>query len=122
MTVEKFAKHIEIENHSKRSKDIESFQIWDEISKHVNRSHIKRYNWKLIFGETLSKKILRYKLKGLNHLETYYVILEDPILVKLTKFFPNEAKRIKEKLKISVSARFGENDSAMKLMREEREK
>ena len=99
--------------------NIEGYEIWDEIQKHIDRSNIKRYNWKLIFGESLSKHILRYKMQGLNTKETYDAIMNDPIIEKLTKFFPDKAKRLKAKLKISVFARFGENNSALDLYNRE---
>jgi hypothetical protein len=120
LTIEKPVKRQQIEAFEMRDNSkIEDFEIWDEITSHIDRSNIRRYNWKLIFGESLSKHILRYKMQGLNATETYQAILEDPIIEKITKFFPDKAKRLKEKLKISVHARFGENNTALKLFNEE---
>lgn len=120
LTIEKPVKKPQTETFEGRDNSkIENFRVWDEIQNHIDRSSIKRYNWKLIFGESLSRHILRLKMNGLNAMETYNKILEDPVIEKIAKFFPEKAERLKEKLKISVSARFGENDSALKLFNEE---
>ncbi len=120
MIIEKPRKQREIELLEPRdNSEIENYEIWKEIQKHIDRSNIKRYNWKLIFGESLSKHILRYKMQGLSTKETYNTIMNDPIIEKLTQFFPEKAKRLKAKLKISIYARFGENNSALDLYNKE---
>jgi hypothetical protein len=120
MIVEKKVKQRETETIEQRDNSkIEDYDIWKEIQTHIDNSFIPRYNWKLIFGESLTKHILRYKMQGLNVKETLAAILDDPIIVKITKFFPEKAKRLKEKLKISVYARFGENNTALNLYQTE---
>lgn len=106
---------IEKDGNKKLVKFKKDSEIWDVIKAQIDRSKIKRYPWNLVFGESLSKTILRHKMKGLSHHETYQVIIEDPMLQKLIQFFPEHKERIEEKIKISVSARYGENDTALNL-------
>lgn len=94
-------------------------EVWDVIKAQIDKSNIKRYNWELIFGESLTKTILRHKMKGLSAVETYHVIKEHPMVTKITKFFPEHKARLEEKIYISVCARFGENNSALSLFNKE---
>lgn len=94
-------------------------EVWDVIKTQIEKSKIKRYSWDLIFGESLTKTILRYKMKGLTPIETYHVIKEHPMVQKITKFFPEHKQRIEEKIHISVCARYGENNSALNLFNKE---
>jgi hypothetical protein len=94
-------------------------EVWDVIKAQIEKSKIKRYSWDLIFGESLTRTILRHKMNGLTSTETYHVILEHPMVEKITKFFPDQKARIEEKIQISVSARYGKNDSALSLYNKE---
>lgn len=94
-------------------------EVWDVIKAQIERSKIKRYSWDLIFGESLTKTILRHKMKGLSSIETYHVIIEHPMVQKITQFFPEQKVRLEEKIKISVAARYGENNSALSLYNKE---
>jgi hypothetical protein len=97
-------------------------EVWDVVKAQIEKSNIKRYSWELILGESLTKTILRLKMKGLYHTEAYYVILEMPMVERILKFFPENAVRLKEKIWISVCARYGENNSALKVYNEEQKK
>lgn len=94
-------------------------EVWDVIKTQIERSNIKRYSWELIFGESLTKTILRHKMNGLSSVETYHVILEHPMVQRIIKFFPEHKVRLEEKIYISVCARFGENNTALSLYRKE---
>lgn len=94
-------------------------QIWNVIKSQIDKSNIKRYSWETILGESLTKTILRFKMKGLNVHETNIAILEMPMVAKIIKFFPDQAPRLKEKIWISVCARYGENNTALNLYNKE---
>lgn len=94
-------------------------EVWSVIQDQISRSKIKRYSWELILGESLTKTILRHKMKGLSPAETYHIILEHPMVKKITQFFPEQKARLEEKIYISVNARFGENDTALNLFNKE---
>lgn len=94
-------------------------QIWDVIKDQISKSNIKRYNWDLIFGESLTKTILRHKMAGRSAVEAYHIILEHPMVLKITTFFPEHKARLSEKIYISVCARYGENNTALKLFHKE---
>lgn len=94
-------------------------EVWDVVKSQIEKSNIKRYSWDLIFGESLTKTILRHKMKGLTSTETYHVIKEHPMVLKITDFFPEHKARLHEKIYISVCARYGENNSALNLFRKE---
>lgn len=93
--------------------------VWEIIKSQIEKSKIKRYSWDLILGESLTKTILRHKMKGLSAIETYHIIIEHPMVEKITKFFPDQKERLQEKIKISVCARYGENNSALNLYNKE---
>lgn len=94
-------------------------EVWEVIKDQISKSKIKRYSWELIFGESLTKTILRHKMKGLSATETFHVIKEHPMIQKMTEFLPEHKQRIEEKIYISVCARFGENNSALSLFNKE---
>jgi hypothetical protein len=100
-------------------KYLKDSEVWDVIKDQISKSKIKRYSWELIFGESLTKTILRLKMKGLSAVETYHVIIEHPMIKKITNFFPDQKERLHEKIYISVNARYGENDTALKLYNKE---
>lgn len=119
--VEKKVRYIPLKDQEKiegRNKDVEKMPIWEEIKRNVGRSKIPRYKWRLIFGESLTAKILKLKKKGFSAIETYHLILDDEVVRKIIKFFPERERHIKEKIKISVCARYGENNTALKILNE----
>lgn len=90
---------------------------WTFINEQIARSKIKRYKWQVIFGESLTNTILTYKMKGhkadevvklmINHESMKNIFMED------YEMYEDMCKKIK----ISVYARFGENNSALRLYR-----
>lgn len=94
-------------------------QVWDVIKEQIAKSKIKRYSWDLILGESLTKTILRNKMKGFTPTETYQIIIEHPMVKKITDFFPEHKIRLEEKIFISVHARYGENNTALGLYNKE---
>ena len=73
---------------------------WKTVEAEINRSKIKRYNWKALLGQSLSSYIAANKAIGLNAAQIYEQIR------KLT--FYNLTEEADRRLKISLSARFGE--------------
>jgi hypothetical protein len=90
-------------------------EIWDEITKHIKKSRIKRYNWKKIIGESLTKRILRLRKKELTIEETIETINRLPGVIEFIKMFPEEDQNMAKNIKINVHARYGENKTSEKI-------
>jgi hypothetical protein len=93
-------------------------EVWDTINENIDRSKIKRYDWNLVFGRSLTQEILSLKLVGHNVDETFEIIKKDQRFIEFLQINKKEADRILDNLKISVHARFGENNTALKVMEE----
>lgn len=88
---------------------------WLFIEKQIKRSHIKRFKWQSIFFCTLTKAILTLKMQGKTSDETFFILSNDMTIKELSKTNPNFANELIRKIKISVYARFGENNSSLNL-------
>jgi len=84
----------------------------------IKRSKIKRYPWNTILGETLTKIILRSRKYGLSVDETYFQLVKNPKVIRFIEKHLLEQEKILENLKISVHARYIENNTAKKVMEE----
>lgn len=91
-------------------------KIWDHIDEQIERSTIRRYNWNKVFGHSLTKEILRLKKAGLNVENTFTELLNNDRVIRFLDENEIEAKNIVKNLKISVYARFGENNTAIRVM------
>jgi hypothetical protein len=92
-------------------------EVWGIVDKAVNRSKIKRYNWKLVLnGNTLTKEILLLKKDGKDVLEAYNILLNDKRINQFIEEHPYEKEDILKNIEISVHARYGENNTAKKVM------
>lgn len=93
--------------------------IWGELKEIISKSNIKRYPWKLILGDSLTKTILRKKMSDKSAQETYNEILASDRFLEIKKAFPEHARKMEENVFISVCARYGENNTALSLFRKE---
>lgn len=91
-------------------------EVWGVIDEAIARSTIKRYNWNKVFGKSLTEEILRLKKDGYNVNETFIILKDDQRIRDFLHQHPNEMVKILENLKISVHARYGENNTANKIM------
>lgn len=89
--------------------------IWGVIDEAIERSKIKRYDWKDILGKSLTKEILILKKQGHDVEETFNLLKSDERVMKFIQENKREKRKILENLKISVHARFGENNTATKV-------
>lgn len=97
--------------------EFETSESWDEINEQIERSRIKRYPWKKILGESLTQIILTYKKYGRTQEETIKEISENWLLENyLKEVSESDKQKILENIKISVHARYGENETAKKVM------
>ncbi len=94
----------------------QSSPIWDHIDEQIERSTIRRYNWKGVFGHSLTEEILRIKKTGFNVDDTFTELLNNDRVIRFLDDNEVETKNIIKNLKISVHARFGENNTANKVM------
>lgn len=90
--------------------------IWDEIDKHIERSTIERYNWKGVFGNSLTQEILKLKKGGLKVDDAFEKLSQDVRVRDFIEEKKGKKRKILENLKISVHARYGENNTANKVM------
>ena len=96
--------------------------VWDEVNQQAENSKIKRYNWKKILGETLTHKILSMKNKGYTPTATFEEITtSDEILDYLRNTTKEDRINMLKNIRISVSARYGETNTAKKIEEEEDE-
>jgi hypothetical protein len=91
-------------------------EIWGEIDEAIERSKIKRYDWNKVFGKSLTQEILFLKKDGLNVNATYETLSKDQRVLNFILENKREKRKILENLKISIHARFGENNTAQKVM------
>ena len=86
-------------------------KVWGVIDEAVERSKIKRYDWNKVFGNSLTKEILLLKKEGKDVEETYKILRESE---EVQKFIKKKGQKFKilDNLKISVHARYGENNTA----------
>lgn len=89
---------------------------WDDVNEQIEKSGIKRYPWKKIFGSSLTRVILRLKKHGFTSSETILEIGKDPFLRDFLERNHNEREKILENIRISVHARYGENNTAKEVM------
>lgn len=94
-------------------------KIWGEIDDQIEKSTIRRYDWNNVFGHSLTKEILRLKKSGFNVEDTLTELLNNDRVIRFLDENEVEAKNIVKNLKISVHARFGENNTAKKVEEEE---
>jgi hypothetical protein len=88
---------------------------WDEIEKQIKRSKRKRYKWNNIIGESLTKRILKLRKKGLTSQETIDTINRTPGVIEFIELFPEEDSNMTKNIQISVHARYGENKTSERI-------
>lgn len=94
-------------------------EVWGEIDDQIERSTIHRYNWKEVFGHSLTKEILRLKKSGLNCEDALTDLLNNGRVIRFLEENAHEEENILKNLKISVHARYGENNTAKKVEEED---
>ena len=91
-------------------------KVWGIVDKAVNRSKIKRYNWKLVLnGNTLTKEILLLKKENKDVDEAFDLLLKDKRIIRFIEEHPYEKEDIIKNIEISVHSRYGENESAKRI-------
>ena len=84
---------------------------WNTINEQIQRSKIQRFNWKNIFGKSLSKWCAEQRAKGLSKDEALKIAKQEVMFnIKNVK---NLAWLFKN-LEIGISARYGEMNSEIK--------
>lgn len=91
-------------------------EIWGVVDEAIERSKIKRYDWNKVFGKSLTQEILILKKNGFNVDETFKSLCKDEKVQRFIEENQREKLKILENLKISTHARFGENNTAIKIM------
>jgi len=94
-------------------------EVWGVVDDAVDRSKIKRYDWNKVFGRSLTQEILFLKKEGMSVEETFNKLCLDPRVTQFLVSKPRQQKKIIENLKISTHARYGENNTAAKVMNDD---
>ena len=90
-------------------------EVWGEVDQAIEKSTIRRYNWNDAFGRSLTQEILFMKKGGMSVDEVYAMLSKDPRTLTFLNQNKSEKRKILANLKISVHARFGENNTAKKV-------
>lgn len=90
----------------------------DAVNEKIEQSKIKRYNWKEIFGTSLTQEILRLKKNGYDSEEAFKIIYTDTSFQKFLENNSKERIKILENIRISIHARYAENETAEKIRNE----
>jgi len=90
-------------------------EIWGEVDKHIERSKIRRYPWNDVFGRSLTQEILFLKKTGMDVDEVYKTLSGDLRVQSFVDLHKGEKRKILENLRISIHARFGENNTAKRV-------
>ncbi len=93
-------------------------EVWDVVDEQIERSKIKRFPWKKILGKSLTQEILLKKKQDLTVKETFEALANDERITNFILEYPKQEKDLIKNLEISVHARYGENNTAEKVMRE----
>lgn len=96
-------------------------EVWGVVDEAIERSKIKRYDWNKVFGKSLTQEILILKKSGLDVEQTFEELKQDKRVLNFLDENKREKTKILENLKISTHARFGENNTANKIMSEDEE-
>lgn len=94
---------------STKTKEFDEYEI---VNDQINRSKIPRLNWKLVFGETLTKIVAEYYANKKTPIEAY-----EDIKVKLANMSITSPELLR-RLKIGVCSRYGEIRSERKKIAE----
>lgn len=92
---------------------------WAIIEGAIERSKIHRVKWKSILGVSLTRAILELKKENLSSEEVFHVLLHGSKITEYINTHFSAKEKVIENLRISVSARFGENNTAKKIERGE---
>jgi hypothetical protein len=113
----KFVETLIIAKAPEKQKD----EVWGVVDEAIERSKIKRYDWNKVFGKSLTQEILILKKSGLDVEQTFEELKQDKRVLNFLDENKREKTKILENLKISTHARFGENNTANKIMSEDDE-
>ena len=83
-----------------------AFSEWQQTEKNIEKNRQKRVNWRAVFGMSLTKYITLLKNKGLSSEEIIHGI------TRRLEFNGIKSERLTKLIKISVNARFAEQDAA----------
>ena len=99
-----------------RNKEFEMEKNWELVREKIKNSTIGRFPWKAVLGKTLTNIIQTNNINGYTSEETYCKIIKDIKFEEMMKQLPySEQIKLKDKVRISVAARFGEKNSSDKL-------
>jgi len=90
--------------------------LWDSIKEKIRLNQNYRYPWGKILGTSLSELILINKAQGYSPEATFYNIINTEELKNFLSVFPRHSSKVKENIKISVSARFGESNRSQRIL------
>jgi len=90
--------------------------VWGVIDEAIEKSKIKRYRWKSFFDKSLTQVILEMRKKGFSPEKAYHSIIERENIKLFMEQHPSEKENMLKNIRISVFSRYGENNTANKIM------
>lgn len=84
---------------------------WNTIEEQIERSKIKRYPYKLMLGESLTKYLVRCLEDGLSSSQSFNNIINTSGVKMYLFENPQEVENFKKNLWISICARYSESKS-----------
>ena len=100
------------EQNAKLTTQVKEFDVYDVVNSQIEKSRIPRFNWKKVFGHSLTKLVAEHYGKGYNANQSYTEIKTKLLSMSI------DNPEILRRLKISVSSRFAEIQSESKKINE----
>jgi len=90
---------------------------WDVVEDNIDRSHIKRFNYKRILGESLTAIVTKLKMQKYTSSDIKETIFQLPSVQNFLLHNPNVKEKFIENVNISVSSRCAEQNTLEKMKR-----
>lgn len=85
------------------------------VKENIEKSHIKRFNYKSIIGESLTSFVTKMKMAGQDSAQIKQTIMELPSVQNFLMLNAGQRKDFEKNINISVSARCAEQNSLERL-------
>ena len=84
---------------------------WEVVHDNVERSTIKRFNYKQILGESLTSFVTKFKMQGYNSTDIKETIMQLPSVQNFLMHNPSVKDNFIKNVNISVSSRCAEQNT-----------
>lgn len=88
---------------------------WEVVNENIEKSSIKRFNYKSIIGESLTSFVTKMKMQGMDSKEIKKTIMELPSVQNFLMFNAGSRNDFEKNVSISVSSRCAEQNTLARL-------